>query len=52
LSGKLLARPQIVIAHFPLHSAGIDAVATGYDALIQDFLEDGLMENLFMQRGE
>jgi hypothetical protein len=47
-----LAWPEIVVAHFSLYSARIDTGAAGYGAFIKDFVEDSLMENLFMQRGE
>ena len=47
-----LARSQVIVAHLALHAAGIDSVATGTDALLQDFLQDGFMKGFLLLRGE
>jgi predicted nuclease of predicted toxin-antitoxin system len=37
-----LARPEVVVAHLPLHSAEIDPVSGGDDAILEDLVQDRL----------
>jgi 3-oxoacyl-(acyl-carrier-protein) synthase len=47
-----LAWAQRVVTHLALHSARVDPVATRYNPLFQDFIEDGFVESSSLPRGE
>jgi hypothetical protein len=49
--GLPLPRPQIVVAHLPLHPSGVDPVSAGDDSLLQDLVEDGVMQDFPLPRG-
>lgn len=46
------ARPQMVVAHFPFYAAGIDSITAGTDAFLENFVEDRLMQDILLLRGE
>ena len=53
MAGSLaLPRPQVVVAHLALHSAEVDAVSAGDDALVKDLLQDRFMQGFSLPRGE
>jgi len=45
-------RAQGKVAHLALHAAKVSTVAAGDDALLQNFLEDGVMKGCPVLRGE
>jgi hypothetical protein len=47
-----LPRPEIVVAHLPLHSAEVDPVSAGDDSLLEDLVEDHFMQGFLLPRGE
>ncbi|MGP8243042.1 MAG: hypothetical protein ACLQVN_00815, partial [Bryobacteraceae bacterium] len=47
-----LPGPQIVVAHLAFHAAEIDSVSAGDDALLQDLLQNRLMQDVPLPRGE
>ena len=50
--GLPLAWAQVVVAHLPLNAARIDPFATGAGALLKDFIEDQIMKEFPVPRGE
>jgi hypothetical protein len=47
-----VAWPQWIVTHFSLYAAGIEAIATGTDALLEDLLEHGFRKDFSVPRGE
>lgn len=47
-----MARAQGEVAHLALHAAEVSPVAARHDALLQDFIEDGVMKGFPVLRGE
>ena len=47
-----LAWTQRVSAHFALHAARVEAIATGVDAFLEDLPEYDVMKGLSLPRGE
>src|SRR5215831_39219 len=47
-----LTRAQRVVAHLTLHAPRIDPVATRYDPLFKNLVQDRLVESFSLPRGE
>jgi hypothetical protein len=47
-----LARAQRVVAHFTLHAARVDPVATRHNSLFKNLVQDRLVEGFSLLRGE
>jgi hypothetical protein len=44
--------PQREVAHLAFDAAGITAASAGFDAFLEDFVEDGVMQGRLVLRGE
>jgi hypothetical protein len=47
-----MPRAQREVAHLALHAAEVAPAATGHDALLKDFIQDGAMKGFPVLRGE
>jgi len=47
-----VSREEREVAHLALDSAEIAAVAAGYDAFLEDLIEDRFMKSPLLRRGE